>query len=134
MKIITTIILTLAMLCIIPTFAEDYTAEHWSAEAAQQYSEGNFAEAASSYDKAIELDPNNANLWNMRGIILAFQLDRTTEGIASFDKAVILNTSYHDAWFNRGMALAREERFDEALVSLDRATSLDPSYYDGWSN
>jgi Flp pilus assembly protein TadD len=65
-----------------------------------------FQKAAESFDKAIQINPKDAEAWNLRGLALASQ-NRFEEAFKSFDKACSMNPSHPDAWHNKGVALAR---------------------------
>jgi tetratricopeptide (TPR) repeat protein len=64
---------------------------------------GNYEEAIKCYDKAIEIEPNNAEAWNNKGIVLG-RLSNYEEAIACYDKAIELNPTDGRAWYNRAWA------------------------------
>ena len=75
--------------------------------------------------KAIELDPNNAELYNERGVILHI-LDRYLESLRDKNKAIDLdplNASYIDC---RGITLFMLDRKEDALKDHSKAIELDP--------
>ena len=77
---------------------------------------GKGEEALSSYDKAIEINPNYPDLYNDRGLVLSEDLDRHEEAIQSYDRAIEtatnseiissyeLNELIAIPWLNRGNA------------------------------
>jgi predicted O-linked N-acetylglucosamine transferase (SPINDLY family) len=79
--------------------------------------------ALASYDRALTLRPESAEVLSNRGNILR-ELKRFEEALASYDKALALKPDYADALNNRGAALMELKRFDEALTSYDRALTL----------
>jgi len=68
-------------------------------------------EALDSLERAIEIDPNQANFWSKRGITLE-KLGRNQEAIASYEKALLLDSSHE---------IARQHR--EALLQKLNKTS-----------
>jgi tetratricopeptide (TPR) repeat protein len=63
-----------------------------------------YEEAIASYDKALEVKPDDHQAWYNRGNALS-ALGRKEEAIASYDKALEVKPDYHQAWYNRGGAL-----------------------------
>jgi len=90
-------------------------------------------EALASFDKAIELGPNNAPAWRYKGVALD-ELGRHEEALISFDKALELDPNYVLAWGSRGIVLGKLDRLDEALLSFGKVVELAPSYVRGWRN
>lgn len=52
------------------------------------------------FDKVLELKPDFAGVWNLRGLEFVI-LKRYEDGIASFDKALEIRPSYPEAKYNR---------------------------------
>ena len=65
---------------------------------------GKYDEAIQAYDKAIQLDPNNANAWNNKGAVLNKQ-GRYDEAIIAFNQAVSINPRLASARKNKNNAL-----------------------------
>jgi len=79
-----------------------------------------FEKSIASFDKAIELDPNDAVAYNNRGGTKR-ELGQYEQAIADFDKAIELNPNYAVAYLNRGYTKRKLERFDEALLDFNKA-------------
>ncbi|MEG4916696.1 tetratricopeptide repeat protein [Microcoleus sp. B7-D4] len=92
-----------------------------------------YDEALESFDRAIELDPNDLSALVLRGYVL-HKLKRYDEALASFDRAIELDANNHLAWAKRGYVLHKLKRYEEALVSYDRAIKLDTNYPWAWAN
>ena len=57
-----------------------------------------------AFDKAIEINPQNSNAWNNKGVALG-NLNKYDEAMKAFDKAIEINPQDSDAWNNKGVAL-----------------------------
>ncbi|MBS3027084.1 MAG: tetratricopeptide repeat protein [Dolichospermum sp. DET50] len=93
----------------------------------------NYEEAISSYDKAVEIKPDDHEAWYSRGISL-YNLGRYEEAISSYDKAVEFKPDYYEAWDNRGIVLRNLERYKEAVASYDKALEIKPNNYEAWND
>ncbi len=78
----------------------------------------NTAQAISRYERALELNPNNADLLTDWGWNLAY-LGRANEGFDAIKKAMRLNPYYPD-WYRRalGDAAYTARMYDEAIATL----------------
>lgn len=75
-----------------------------------------YTKAIASYDKALEITPDDDEAWYNRGIALR-KLGRLEDAIASFDKALEIKPDKHIAWYNRGNVLDDLGRLEEAIAS-----------------
>ncbi|MBC6472924.1 MAG: tetratricopeptide repeat protein, partial [Hormoscilla sp. GM102CHS1] len=85
-----------------------------------------YDEVIASYDKAIEIEPDDHPAWYNRGYAL-LQLSRYDEAIASYDKAIEIKPDDYEAWNNLGNALYQLSRYDEAIASYDKAIEIKAS-------
>jgi tetratricopeptide (TPR) repeat protein len=76
---------------------EGKTAEEWYGLAV---SESDPEKKVEHFDKVLELKPDFAGAWNLRGLELVI-LKRYEDAIASFDKALKLRPSYLEAKYNK---------------------------------
>ena len=67
---------------------------------------GQFEEAISWYDKALEIDPENAVVLSYKGIILT-NLGRYEEAIFWFDKAIAADPTNISALYERRLAMEK---------------------------
>jgi len=102
-------------------------------------------------DKAIELDPNNAQYYNVKGSVME-TLNRVEEAAIAYDKALTLNPKLMEAWNNKGRMIYNEaykledrevltrdrnaaaklkaeslKKFKEALPYFEKAAELNPA-------
>jgi len=84
-------------------------------------------EALQAFDKAVQLKPDDADLWRQMGDAL-IEAGRMGEALLCFQHAVDLNPADSDAAYKAGVLLQEEGRFDEALVYLDRSADAQPDH------
>ena len=83
-------------------------------------------EALESYDKALAIEPDNAEALNNRGLVL-HELERFEEALESYDQALASRPDFANALNNRGNTLRALGRLDEAVASYDRALAIEPN-------
>ena len=82
-------------------------------------------EALKAYNRAIELDPNNARAWSGRGSAL-HELGNYGEAVQTYDKALELDPTLLILWEDKGSALTGQGKYDEAMQAYDKALELIP--------
>jgi tetratricopeptide (TPR) repeat protein len=97
----------------------------WSLGTALQ-KQGRYEEALNAFDKAVQLKPDDADLWRNLGDVL-IDLDRPAEAILSFQHALKLNPRHWDAANKSGHLLFRLERFEDALAHFNLCDELQPN-------
>ncbi|WP_345269000.1 tetratricopeptide repeat protein [Nibrella viscosa] len=90
----------------------------------------NLAPAQAAFDKAIRLDPNNAEALTNRGALL-FQQKAYKLSQLDLERALQLNPKQHEALNNLSMILARSKNYESALAYVNRALEQKPNqpYY-----
>ncbi|HXJ50554.1 MAG TPA: tetratricopeptide repeat protein [Burkholderiales bacterium] len=91
------------------------------------------AEAARYAERAVALDPANADGW----LNLAFCHKRAgapVEALACCERSIAARPQHPDGWSSRGAALLELQRPEEALESCDRAIALQAAHAEAWSN
>ncbi len=83
-------------------------------------------EALESYDRALAIEPDNAEALNNRGLLL-HELQRFDEALESYNRAVAVSPDFAKVLNNRGNTLQAIGRLDEAVASYDRALAREPS-------
>jgi tetratricopeptide (TPR) repeat protein len=116
-----------------PPQSKELEAGEWTNKGASLGNLGRNEEAIRCFDKAIELDPQDARAWNNKGNCLRL-LGRHEEAIRCFDKAIELDPQDAAAWMNKGTALGSLDRLDEAIYCFDKALELDPRFVEVWGN
>lgn len=108
--------------------------------------EAKYAEAIACFDRANQLNSDDAEVWNGLGVALA-RLKQYDAALAAYDRAIAippgkiaLNSSkrkieladYYLWWFNRGTALADLQRYEDALASYNQSIQIKPVFESAW--
>ncbi len=86
---------------------------------------GEYDTAITDYNKAIELNPKEPDVYFSRGLAHFNKLSYTP-AIADFDKVIELDPKEAMAYFKRGNALEKTGNFEKALSDYQKAVELDP--------
>ena len=62
-------------------------AKEWLNKGNEFAKRGNYPKAIEAYDKAVEIDPQNAKAWYNKGVALG-ELERHQEALEAYDKAI----------------------------------------------
>jgi tetratricopeptide (TPR) repeat protein len=88
---------------------------------------GRQEEALQVFDKAVQLKPDDADLWWQMGSALG-DASRSAEALLCFKHAVELDPGHGEATYRAGVLLKDEGHFDEALTYLDRSADAQPDH------
>jgi tetratricopeptide (TPR) repeat protein len=91
-----------------------------------------YEEAIAETERAIALDPNDADSHFRMGFVLIFA-GRSAEAINFFKTAMRLNPHY-PGWYIQYLGIAQYclERYEEAAISEERALNVDPNTSPWW--
>ena len=99
---------------------------------------GKHEEALKCFDKAIDLEPEHANIWLYKGVCLFslatkkignFDQPKLESALEYIDRATEMEPENADMWFWKGLTLVSLGRGDEAKKYLDKAKQLAPDKY-----
>lgn len=96
--------------------------------AAAYFSRGQYDVAADEVKRALAADPNNADAFNLRGLIEAARNDDPAAE-ESFRRAIQLDPRGGEAVSNYGWFLCQRKRYPEATTQFDAALAI-PTYRD----
>ncbi|MEN6341048.1 MAG: tetratricopeptide repeat protein [Methanospirillum sp.] len=88
---------------------------------------GAYEAAIAEYDKVLRLEPENAAVWNKKGVALS-RMDKDDEAATAYGKATALDPSNDLYWSNLGLALCDLKRYPDAIVAFDKAIAIKPTY------
>ncbi len=90
------------------------------------YEKKNYDSAISDLEKAIELDPNDANMYYWRGFCF-YEKEDFDNAISDFSKAIELDPNDANIYYWRGICFYDKEDFDNAISDFSKAIELNPS-------
>jgi len=90
---------------------------------------GRLGEALKAFEKAIAIEPDNAELWKNFGAVL-IDLDHPDQALLGLRQALKLRPRYVDAANLGGLILYRKERHAEALEFLNLSLDVEPAQAD----
>jgi tetratricopeptide (TPR) repeat protein len=105
---------------------KDPKAEYLSSLGTTLRQQGRFEEALKALDKAIQLKPEDAELWINLGNVLA-DLARPADALLAFQHGLKLDPRHWDAAYRCGFLLDRLEQPTEALCYFDLSDKLKPN-------
>lgn len=85
-------------------------------------------EAIVCYDRALEINPEDAKTWLNKGIALG-TLGKPQEAIACYDRALEIDPKYVNAWYNKALAEDKLGQKQDAVFSYKRFIELAPEQY-----
>ena len=91
----------------------------------ESYNSGNYRGALAAYTKAIEIDPQIAELYNYRGDAKR-NLQDFQGAIVDYTKAIEINPQAEEAYLNRGVSKARLKDFQGSISDFTKAIQIKP--------
>ncbi len=86
---------------------------------------GDYLKAIMFYEKALALDPKDADTWNDLGLARHYT-KQSKKGVEAIRKAVAIEPKFQRAWLSLGFILRSLGKFDESNAALKRAMDIDP--------
>lgn len=102
-------------------------AENYVSDGIAYYQAGNDTMAVKSWEKALNIIPEDAEVHNFKGISL-HRLGNTDEALKSFKKATTLNPKYFQAHNNAGYMLFLKNKYKAAEQEFEQSLSHNPKY------
>lgn len=135
MKKIFAIIFTLFLFLIISTRGEDDIANSWLEKGIQLYENESYEKAQECFDKAITIDPNNADAFYNKGLAVLMEEDGDLdEALRLFIKATEINSLHYKSWSYVGAVYAMIGNPEEGLKYVDKAIEMNASWAEGYHN
>jgi len=80
----------------------------------------------STYNKTIELNPDNADAYYKRGDVYD-EIGEYEKAIADYSKAIELDPNHALAYYSRGCAYAEKGEYEKAIADYNKVIELNPS-------
>lgn len=90
------------------------------------YTEGNFGEALESYNRAVELEPQECVHYSNRSACY-FSMGRLPEALQDAETCIRLKADWPRGYLRKGKALHELKRYEEAVAAFKSGLQLDPS-------
>lgn len=91
------------------------------------------ARALEDFDKSLEINPQDADIWRYRGSAL-YILGRYEEALEAFDKSLEIDPKDENAWSFKGSTLYMLNKPEKALKAFDKALQKNPNKLEAWFN
>jgi tetratricopeptide (TPR) repeat protein len=101
--------------------------------AAVHVARGRYGAAAAEYQKALEVQPNDAAVHNRLGICYQ-QLGNDAQARREYDRALLLDPGYAEVWNNIGTLEQARKRFKPAVRAYKKAIETKPGLATPWKN
>lgn len=108
-----------------------FTANDYVEQGKAFYFEARYDDALTSYDRAVQLEPDNVRAWFGRGATLA-KLQQVDGAIVAYDQAIQIKPDFFEAWFGRGTALTKLQQIDGAIAAYEKAIQIKPDFFLAW--
>lgn len=86
---------------------------------------GDFHRALEAYEKAVELEPEEALFWSYYGSVLK-KIGRLSEAKVNLTRAIELDSNCDDAHYNLAAVYAMQGKIEECVRHLKKAIQIDP--------
>jgi tetratricopeptide (TPR) repeat protein len=106
---------------------QDPRPEYLSAAGFALKQAGRLEDALAVFDRAVQLKPDDTELWKQFGGVLV-ALNRPAEALAAYQHVLTLDSGHVEAAHASGLLLYQMERFEEALVRFDLCNDVLPDH------
>jgi Trypsin-like peptidase domain/TPR repeat len=112
----------------IPTNAAP-KADDYFVTATQKYQQKDYRGSVADFDRAIQIDPNIAMAYSLRGHLKAHKLQDTSGALTDYNRAIELDPKLAFAYYSRGLMYDRQLKDTQsALTDYNRAIELEPTF------
>lgn len=91
-------------------------------------------EVLERYNKALRIDPNNADTWYNEGALLLNKSKKYKEAIICFNNALRIIPNHVDAWYNKGVAHWHLSEYEEATRCYQNLIRINPHDAEAYIN
>ena len=92
-----------------------------------------FSDAADAFTRAVEMDPDNAEAYNHRGVARAYE-GKIDDAISDYSQALRVKPDLVGALNNRGSAYYQKGLLNQAISDYSKAIEINPYLAEAYSN
>lgn len=123
------LLLLLPLLALAFTNAFGQTATAYYESGVEKYKKENYRGALKDLNKAIEMDPNYAEAFFVRGNVSYGRFNQNlSKAKEDYTTAIKLNPQFLKAFYNRGLANMDLEKYTDAIDDFTKVIEIDPYY------
>jgi len=106
---------------------ESKDAQFYNNRGAIYVAKGQYDQAISDFNKALEIDPNYLFAYNNRGTAY-MNKDQYDQAISDFNKVLEIEPRYAGgaAYYGRAMVYEKKDQYDQAISDFNKAIEIDP--------
>ena len=120
--------ITVVMVFVFPVVVVGQTLRDYYEKGEAEYQRGNYQKAIKEYEKAVDLDPNFAPVYNALGLAHQALQDKLADVIWFFKVAVDIDPQYADAYHNMCRAYYQAGKHNEAEKACRNAMAVNPDF------
>lgn len=124
-------IIGLVFLAFFTLNGKSQTAAELTKKAMEHYEKKEFIEALLNLNKAIEIDPNYAQAYYVRGN-LKENFEDHHGAMKDYNTAIEKNAKFQDAYFSRGNVKMKLQDYYGAIADFTTAINLNPNYIEAY--
>ena len=109
------------------TTQEGMDASEFNDRGIAYHQKGQYDQAISAFNKALEIDPRHAESYNNRGIA-RFQKGQYDRAISDFSKVLEINPKDADTYYNRGIIYFQKGQYIKAVSDFNKVLEIDPKH------
>lgn len=95
---------------------------------------GEFEQAITLYEKALELNPGDTEAYLNRGQAYAVGKGEYDLALSDYNKAIAINPDYAEAYYHRAKLFKQKEFYDLAISDYSKAIQINPNYSEAYTN
>jgi tetratricopeptide (TPR) repeat protein len=106
---------------------ESKDAKFYNNRGVAYFAKGEYDQAISELNKAIEINPSYVEAYDNRGCAYVAK-GKYDQGISDFNRALEINPKLASAYTNRGTAYMNKGQYDQAISDINKALDLNPKF------
>jgi tetratricopeptide (TPR) repeat protein len=96
--------------------------------------QGQYEQAISHYNQAIEINPTFASAYISRGVAYAQSRGQYDQALSDFSKAIEISPQFAKAYKDRGFTYYKKGQYDQAITDYSKAVEINPKFAEAYFN